>query len=190
MEILFYILIFFLSVIMIILLSSLYLSLTKKFECFDNKENYSKIIPNLYIGNIVASQDFSFIKKNNIKVIINCSNTIPNQFVLNSDIEYYRLPVDDSLEEYDIDLMAKLLPQYVEIINKSLTENKPVLVHCYAGRQRSAALIAAYLMYKYNYTIDEAYKLIISKRPQAFHYGKGFNFNKSLLEYQNNLLKV
>ena len=86
--------------------------------------------------------------------------------------------------------MAKLLPQYVEIIDKSLTENKPVLVHCYAGRQRSASLIAAYLIYKYNYTLDEAYKLIISKRPQAFHYGKGFNFNKSLLEYQNNLLKV
>lgn len=190
MERLYYLLIILLFLILIMLFGTLYLTLKKKITCFENNINYNKIIPNLYIGNIVAAQDFSFIKKHNIKVIINCSNDIPNYYTFNGDIEYHRIPVDDSLDNYDINLMAQLLPKYVSIIEKSLSENKPILVHCYAGRQRSACLIAAYLIFKYNYTIDEAYKFIISKRNQAFHYGKGYNFNKSLIEYQNNLLKV
>lgn len=184
-----YILIFLILFIVMLLFTTLLLSITRKFECFENK-NYTEIIPNLFVGNIVAAQDFSFIKKKNIKVIINCSNDIPNYFVLNNNIEYHRLPVDDSLTEYDINLMSELLPKYVQIIDESLSNNKPVFVHCYAGIQRSTALIAAYLIFKNNYTIDEAYKYIISKRKEAFHYGKGFNFNQSLLNYHNILLKV
>lgn len=190
MDSLYYLLIILLSLILVMLFTLLYLSIKKRMHCFDNNINYDKIIPNLFIGNIVAAQDFGFIKKNNIKVIINCSNDIPNYYTLNDNIEYHRLPIDDSLEEYDIKLMSELLPKYVSIIEKALSENKPVLVHCYAGRQRSACLIAAYLIFKYNYSLEDAYKYIISKRAQAFHYGKGYNFNKSLIDYQNNLLKV
>jgi protein-tyrosine phosphatase len=191
MDFIYYFLIFILFLILIMLFSTLYLSLTNKLHCLDNKNiNYNKIIDHLYIGNIVAAQDLSFIKNNNINVIINCSNDIPNYHVIDNNIEYHRIPIDDSLEEYDINLMSELLPKYVKIINNAISEKKNVLVHCYAGRQRSACLIAAYLIFKYNYTIEEAYKIILSKRKQVFHYGKAFNFNKSLINYQNNLLKV
>lgn len=195
MEYIYYLLFFILFIILIMLFSTLYLSLTNKFHCLNtnlnnNDVNYNKIIDHLYIGNIVAAQDISFLKKYNINVIINCSNDIPNYHTIDNKIDYYRIPIDDSLEEYDINLMSELLPQYVNIINNAINEKKNVLVHCYAGRQRSACLIAAYLIFKYNYTIEEAYKIILSKRKQAFHYGKAFNFNKSLINYQNNLIKV
>lgn len=173
-----------------------FLSLQNRFECWSDfrnkkyyKQNYNEIIPNLYLGNINSANDLSFIKNKKIKVIINCSNHIPNFFESKKEqlqLEYYRIPVDDSLLNEDIQKMKELLPEYVNIINKSLLENKPVLVHCHAGRQRSACLIAAYLIYKYKYTIDEAYKFILSKREEAFHYGKSFNFHKALLNYQKN----
>jgi protein tyrosine phosphatase len=190
MNNLYLILLIFLGLLILMGLLALILSLTKKYDCLDNKKNYAEIIPNLFIGNIVAAQDMHFIKNNNIKVIINATNDIPNFHIFDDNLEYYRLPVDDSLDEYDINKMSEYLNEYVLIIDNALKNNKPVFVHCYAGRQRSAALIAAYLMYKYNYTIQQAYDIIIKKRPEAFHYGTSFNFNKSLLNYQNNLVKV
>lgn len=167
------------------------LALHNKIECWTNShssryhniEEYNEIIPNLYIGNIDSAQNLKFIKDKKIKVIINCSNSIPNYFQYDTNIEYFRLAVDDSLLEDDINLMTKYLPDYVNIIDRALSQNKPVLVHCYAGRQRSACLIAAYLIYKYKYSIEDVYKYIISKRKEAFHYGRSYNFNRSLLEY-------
>ena len=44
---------------------------------------YNEIIPNLYLGSIEASQDFNFISKNNISIIVNCSKDIDNKFSIN-----------------------------------------------------------------------------------------------------------
>lgn len=161
-------------------------SSNSKYPKFFNTTGYNEILPNLYLGNINSAENKRFIKEKKIKVIINCTKSIPNYFQFDKDfpdLEYFRIPVDDSLLDEDIESMALYLPQYVKIINTALLQNKPILVHCYAGRQRSACLIAAYLIYKYDYSIDQAYKYIISKRKEAFHYGKSFNFHKSLLNY-------
>lgn len=166
--------------------------LNNRFECwsnnkhitYNNSKSYDEIIPNLYIGNIDGANNLSFLKDKKITVVINCSKTIPNYFENNKyKIEYYRIPVDDSLLDEDIDLMKHFLPQYIEIINNALANNKAVFVHCYAGRQRSACIIAGYLIFKYKKTLNDAYKFIISKRKEAFHFGKSFNFHRSLLDY-------
>lgn len=154
---------------------------------YNTKSSYDQIIPNLYIGNKDSAKSKQFMKDKKIKVVINCSKGIPNSFESDPAIEYYRLPVDDSLLDEDIELMTELLPKYVEIVNTSLINNKPVLVHCYAGRQRSACLIAAYLIFKKKWTLTQTYKYIISKRKEAFHYGTSYNFHKSLLNYKNQL---
>lgn len=185
---------FLLSLLILVIMISFYLcilAIQNKIDCWTNSsrhyvygtKEYHEIIPNLYIGNIDSAKNQSFIKNKKIKVIINCTNSIPNYFQFNTDIEYHRLAVDDSLLNEDIEIMSTALPQYVQIIDDALLQKKPVLVHCYAGRQRSACLIAAYLIYKYNYSIEQAYKYIIFKRKEAFHYGKSYNFHKSLLNY-------
>jgi protein-tyrosine phosphatase len=193
MDFIYYLLIVILFILLIMLFGGLLLNLSNKlFKLKDNNnsEDYHKIIENIYIGNIISAQNKDFIKNNNISIIINCSNDIPNYFILDNSIQYYRLPIDDSLETYDINLMSELLPKYVKIIDDAIKENKNILVHCYAGRQRSACLVTAYLLYKYNYNLSDAYKIILEKRPQAFHYGKSYNFNLSLINFQNNILKV
>ena len=188
----------FLIILLLVLMFSIFLvfvSLYNRFECWTNykkknyykKKSYNEIIPNLYIGNIDSAKNLSFIKDKKIKVIINCSKQIPNFYESEkSQLEYYRVPVDDSLLNEDIEEMGKLLPKFVHIIDNALSNKKPVLVHCYVGRQRSACIIAAYLIYKYKYSINEVYEFILSKREEAFHYGKSYNFHHSLLNYKKN----
>jgi hypothetical protein len=42
-----------------------------------------------------------------------------------------------------------------------------VLIHCLAGRERSPLVVATWLCERHGLTLDEAYELIISKRPNV-----------------------
>lgn len=49
-------------------------------------------------------------------------------------------------------------------------QDASVYVHCKAGRTRSATLVCCYLMKKNNWTPEQAYELLATKRPQlALH---------------------
>ena len=58
-----------------------------------------------------------------------------------------------------------------------------------SGRQRSACMIAAFLMCKMNMTPTEACKFILDNRKEAFHFGMSLNFEKSIQKYYKDLQK-
>jgi hypothetical protein len=122
-------------------------------------EDYNKIMPRLYLGNKQAAKNKDFINENGIKAILNCSKEkdIPNYFC-ESNIEYMRVPVDDSLKQKDFDKMFLLMPSIVEFIHKHVVIQKHnILVHCYAGVSRSATIVIAFLMQEKNMSFDEAF---------------------------------
>ena len=98
-------------------------------------------------------------------------------------LELNRLVVNDNLEKAEIDRLFNYLDKAVDLINENLLLNKVILVHCYAGKQRSASLIAAYLMKYAQMTYLEAINVIKSKRFIAFT--PGINFKDALIRYQN-----
>lgn len=152
--------------------------------------DYNYILDNLILGNINSARNIDIIKNNNIRYIFNISNGIPNYFYIDKNIKYYNLYVADSLLDFDINIMAEHLPDLVLDLDNCLMQNNGnVLVHCHAGQQRSAILVAAYLIYKYSISPEEAYKFILKKRPIAFYYGKSFNFHKALMKYYHHLKK-
>jgi len=128
---------------------------------------YNEILPNLYLGSIEASQDFNFICSNNISVIINCSKDIDNKFSINllkplEDapeivqkwlydnsyyIKYYRIPVDDSGRDEDVEQFYFYVKNIIHIIIDEYRKGKNILVHCLAGNQRSATFITVFIMY-------------------------------------------
>ena len=57
----------------------------------------------------------------------------------------------------------------------------PVLVHCYAGMQRSCAVVACYLIRYHNMNPQEAINFIKSKRSIAF--AGRVNFIKTIEEF-------
>ena len=145
---------------------------------------FNKIMNRLYLGNFQAAKDKDFFKKKNIRAVLNCSRDIPNHFANNRDIEYMRIPVEDSLKQKDYDLMFDFMPVIVAFIHKHIAVQKNnILVHCWAGRQRSAISVAVYLVDKYGLDPKEACKVVMDKRPEAFHFGKSLNFDQALNKY-------
>lgn len=151
---------------------------------------YNKIADKIYLGNYQAAKDREFFKDKKIKAVLNCTRDIPNHFSSIKDIEYMRIPVEDSLKDKDIDLMYHYLPCIVEFIHKHVHIQKhPILIHCWAGRQRSAISVAAFLVDKMGLSPAEACKFVLDKRKEAFHFGLSLNFEDSLNKYYKNLKK-
>jgi protein-tyrosine phosphatase len=100
----------------------------------------------------------------------------------------YRVPVDDNLEEEEIRNMELWS---FEIIYKLLLEykqGKTILVHCAAGIQRSAAVVAMFLMVFTGMKHEDAMQYIKERRPIAFY--KNANFLKSIQGFEKNIQNV
>jgi atypical dual specificity phosphatase len=151
-------------------------------------ENYNKINSRLYLGNIYAAKSKSFLRKHKIRAVVNCSkvNDIPNYYPLldKHEIEYFRVPVDDSLKQIDFEKMLLLLPSAVEFIHKHVDILKRnIFVHCWEGKERSVTVVVCYLMKYHNMSPIEACKYVLKKRKESFHYGLSVNFESTILKY-------
>ncbi len=137
------------------------------------------IIPNLWLGNKPTSQDRLWLQANNIKAVFNCTKDIP---FANLPMRMYRVPVDDNLQADEIRNMGLWAPEIVVKLVKEYNKGEPILVHCAAGMQRSAAVVAMFLIARYRCTADEAIAYIKMRRPIAF-FGNA-NFYQSIKEFE------
>jgi hypothetical protein len=171
----------------------------------------TEIVPGLWLGNQASSRDVEFLK--NIDVVINCSKHIP--FEPTSNTFKIRLSVNDpgpppSHRTYDGDLskydskddqvvMIKSLDALTGYIAKMRKNNARILIHCHAGAQRSAAVMAAYLIKHINWKVPsntlidplqlrrakfkKVVEFIVKKRPVAFGGGRAMSFRPALIRY-------
>jgi protein-tyrosine phosphatase len=123
----------------------------------------TEIIPNLWIGNILNSSNKEFISK--IDIVINCSKNIAFS---SNKTKNLRVPIDDNLEKKEIVALYKYLDPITKFIHKNLLSGKKILVHCYAGKQRSASVICAYLIRYLKISYKEVSELMKSKRMIVF----------------------
>ena len=141
-------------------------------------DNYNKITNYLYLGNIdsLKYQDQFYL-------IVNCTKHIP---IATKCKETIRIPVDDHPTECENMIKYMDNTNVLERIHICRMNKQPVLIHCHAGMQRSAAVLACYLLHYYNITPDEAIRFIKTNRPIAFY--PQVNFMKVIRnEYQKNL---
>jgi rhodanese-related sulfurtransferase len=147
--------------------------------------NADMIVPRIWLGNKIASMDESFLRQNGIETVFNCTKDLPFH---SSMRRRYRVPVDDNLEEEEIRNMELWS---FEIIYKLLLEYKQgntILVHCAAGMQRSAAVVAMFLMVFSGMKHEDAMQYIKERRPIAFY--KNANFLKSIQGFEKNIAGV
>ena len=144
-----------------------------------NNEDANLILPGLWLGNAQSSMNEDFLKKNNIKTVFNCTKDLPfHSFIKRR----YRVPVDDNLKTEEI---RNLELWSFETVYKVTKEHKQgnVLIHCYAGMQRSAAVCAMYLIANQRMKKDDAINYLKNKRPIVFI--PFVNFNKSIQGFQD-----
>jgi protein-tyrosine phosphatase len=146
----------------------------------------NEILPGLWLGNRHASKDRDFLEMKNIGAIFNCTKDLP--FPHNQNQHLYRVPVDDNLQQDEIRNLALWAWEIIYKVHKERVSGNRILVHCAAGMQRSAAVVAMYLISQYRCTTDEAIAFIKAKRPIAF-YGNA-NFYESIKAFEKSLQRM
>lgn len=146
-----------------------------------------EILPGLWLGNRTASQDRLWLQQNQITTVFNCTKDLP--FLQGGPIRnFYRIPLDDNLQEDEIRNLELWSWETAYKLQKERAAGNRILVHCAAGMQRSAAVIAIYLISIYRCTTDEAIAFIKSKRPVAFWHGA--NFYNSIKGFEKTFRKM
>ena len=125
-----------------------------------------EIVPGLYLAS------FNDVRQRGSEAseyfIVNCSRDLP---MLSPN--GVRLAIDDAPVENE--RMLGFFPRVTQLIRRKLREGDEVIVHCWAGQQRSAAVVAAYLMRCAHFSSkDHAMRFIRRQKSDAFSWGATF----------------
>jgi len=128
-------------------------------------KNVNSIIDNkLYLGNILAARSSRSLSERRISHIISvCPDPIPAELP-ESGLAHMRISIDDV--DY-ADLLSHL-PAACRFIDQAIRGGGTVLVHCVQGLSRSAAVVAAYLMYSRRINATQALETIRRAREQIW----------------------
>jgi protein-tyrosine phosphatase len=141
-----------------------------------------EITPGLWIGSEGDARNPEFMAAKGVRLVVNCSRNIP----VYTNIQTYRVPVDDDPSENPT--IIKHWSVTSVAIDNVLAHGGAVLVHCRAGMQRSAATVAAYLMWKYRLTAKQAMKRINDLKRETFYPRP--TFLKALQRWEARLAKT
>jgi dual specificity phosphatase 12 len=134
-----------------------------------------EVIPNLWLGGFATAHDKTKILEELQVSSVLCVGGRALAFgddkyhpPFPEEITYKVIDVDDTEKAADADALGNCFPDAVAFIEKFLvSEKKPILVHCMAGASRSASVVCAYLIWKYNLSVADALRLVRSARPIA-----------------------
>lgn len=132
-------------------------------EDFDaGPSSYDEIEPNLFLGNLTAATDIDWLKQTGISHILTIDScplprkiqdALPN--VKLKFIQITDMPREDLLTHFE---------DSNRFIYSALNNDNKILVHCYFGVSRSAAIVIAFVMKKYNLSFEKAYQVVKAKR--------------------------
>lgn len=146
--------------------------------------NADQIVPNLWLGNLRAAQDETFLRNAGIQVVFNCTKDAPFHPSIR---RRYRVPVDDNLQQEEIRNMELWSYEIVFKLLNEYKEGRPILVHCHAGMQRSPAVVAMFLMVMYRMSLDQAKAFLKQRRPIVFF--PSANFESAMRGFERSLTK-
>ena len=123
--------------------------------------NFSWLIDNKLAGSGMPTshEEVEWLKRNGVKAILTVREyPLPKEWIDN--LNYMHV--------YSLDLMAPEIEDIdkgVEFIASMMNDNKPVLVHCAAGKGRTGLLLAAYLIKYHALDVNQAIDKVRRLRP-------------------------
>lgn len=113
------------------------------------------ILPNLYLSNYTALFNSNILKNYNVYGVISLMMYPQPEWQLSPFVDHVKehlwLPCEDSKDQD----MLQYMNQCYDFIEKCRLNGKTVVVHCRMGISRSATIVAAYYMRKYQETYGE-----------------------------------
>ncbi|GAB0138840.1 hypothetical protein EsDP_00007062 [Epichloe bromicola] len=131
------------------------------------KPSISEIRPHIFIGNLFSTLDPNTLRANNITAIVSLMDArhgkwgTPSIRSIVPEANHLYIPCLDS-STMDLLLFMSDVCDFIE--EHSCRDDENVLVHCRAGVSRSASIVIAYLMRKYNLSLDGALAEVKEKR--------------------------
>lgn len=125
--------------------------------------NFSWVIENRLAGSglPVTEDEFEWLLEQGVRSIVTVREVpLPSRWIDGKDVQYLHLDVED----YGAPAL-EVLDQAVDYIDRQITEGRPVMVHCAAGKGRTGTVLAAYLVKKENLTAEQSIQRIRSGRP-------------------------
>ncbi|KAM3839402.1 dual specificity protein phosphatase 15 [Vipera latastei] len=133
----------------------------------------NKILPGLFLGNIVDAKDLDQLSRNDITHVVSIHES-PQPFI--PGITYLRIVLPDT-PEADI---KKHFKKCIQFIHSCRLQGGNCLVHCLAGISRSTTIILAYLMAVTPLGWLEALEAVKAVRPVA---NPNLGFRQQLEEF-------
>ena len=141
----------------------------------------SKILPRLWLGNKRAALNTRWLHENRITTVFNCTKDIPFG---SGPHRQYRIAIDDSLLQEDIQKLTNWTPEIMYKLMAEYNRGATILVHCYAGVQRSAAVVAMFLMTLNKQPMSVIFPFMRHCRPIVFT--PHINFKDSIQLWERN----
>jgi len=130
----------------------------------------------LFLGNARCAKRLG----HEFDLVVNCTKDVPEP--ASGRRLFVRIPIDD--DPTDAVQLFRILrdADVLDVIDETVGRGGRCLVHCVAGAQRSAAVVAGYLVARRGFGVDEAVAHVRSRRPAAFFFGVHFERTLRLLE--------
>lgn len=142
----------------------------------------TSIIDGIYIGDYEAALDNRTLKKHNINVVINCTT---KNSKTNLEVIHERIPINENPTTKNMMYLVSSFTNIIHQINKYVSEDKNILIHCENGYQCSPTIVVIYLMVNYGLNLQDSVVFIRNYRSICFN--RGVNYIKCLREIERNL---
>lgn len=156
----------------------------------------------IWIGSVDTANDPAALKTAGIKSIVNISGFEPTKHTMDMyktlGIKYHTLETRNKTTGQrrflgDEPIGGRLsLQEFYNYMDRGVAmikqSPKPTTVHCFAGINRSASLVAAYLISQYNVSFDQAHQMLINaNRKRSIQVLTNRHFVSAMREYANYL---
>eukprot|EP00906_Rhabdomonas_costata_P027523 RCo039073 len=133
-------------------------------------DKVAELLPNLFLGGVRHAKHLDTMKRLGVTHVLNCAadqcSQICSQFYAerkyNLAIDVHLLPAND---DPGYPLLANHFQEAFEFIEGSRRSGGTVLVHCYQGVNRSAAICVAYLVQALSMPLLHAVRHVFQARP-------------------------